>query len=35
VINADTYLSSDQTSNSEAKGIDDEGKIKPAGSKPR
>jgi hypothetical protein len=35
VINTDTYLSNDETSNSEAKGIDDEGRIKPARSKPR
>jgi hypothetical protein len=28
-------FSKDQTSNGEVKGIDDEGKIKPAGSKPR
>jgi hypothetical protein len=35
VINAGVYLSNDQTSNSEAKGIDDEGRIKPARSKRR
>jgi hypothetical protein len=28
-------ISNDETSNGEVKGIDDEGKIKPAGSKPR
>jgi hypothetical protein len=32
VINTDAYFSNDQTSNGEVKGIDDEGKIKPAGS---
>jgi hypothetical protein len=35
VINSASYFSNDQASNGEAKGIDDEGKIKPAGSKPR
>jgi hypothetical protein len=42
VIDTDAYFPNDQTSNGEAKGIedegqdqDDEGKIKQAGSKPR
>ena len=42
VIDTDAYFPNDQTSNGEAKGIedegqdqDDEGKIKRAGSKPR
>jgi hypothetical protein len=35
VINPTAYFSNYQTSNGEANGIDDEGKIKPAGSKPR
>jgi hypothetical protein len=31
----DAYLSNEETSNSEAKGLDDEGRIKPARCKPR
>jgi hypothetical protein len=30
-----TLISDDETSNDEARGIDDEGKIEPAGGKPR